>query len=184
MHRGVIFGLLLLACSPILPRTDATPSGAGDPAPTPAEVRVGAPGGQVTPAPGSAKLSSRLNILANLAATGSLPADIGEQDRLLSLSGSGAGSLSRDAAGNPIVEARVSDTSAQTIGALTALPADVLSVAAEYATVTLAIAPPRLSDLASIPSVQYVAEVIRPDTNPARNPGALPGGGGVRPGGP
>jgi hypothetical protein len=124
--------------------------------------------------PAASKLSPRLRHLANLAATGSLPADTAEQDRLLGLAESGAGSLSRDAAGDPIVDARVTDTSAEMIAALTALPADVLSIAPEYATVTLAIAPERLNDLANIDAVQYVAEVIRPEGNPS---GGSSGGG-------
>jgi len=104
--------------------------------------------------------------------------DVGEQARQLGLAESGAGSLSRDAAGHPVVDVRVLDTSAETIAALTALPADVLSIAPEYATITLAIAPERLDDLASIDAVQYAGEVIRPGDSSSPNPfGELPGGG-------
>ena len=203
MRNGLIICLVLLAWSPVLacadtglqptgvavdedartsahsdvkttPSLGAMPSAAGEPVPSPTPLQPDSPNMKENLAPGAAKLSPRLRLLANLAATGSMPVDTGEQDRLLGLAESGAGSLSRDAAGNPIVDARVLDTSAETIAALTALPADVLSIAPEYATVTLAIAPERLNDLASIDAVQYVGEVIRPAGNPS---GGLPGGG-------
>jgi hypothetical protein len=119
------------------------------------------------------KLSPRLRLLATWATTGTMPVDAGEQDRLLGLAASGSGGLSRDAAGTPVVDVLVLDTSAETIAALTALPADVLGIAPEYATVTLALAPERLNDLASIDAVQYVGEVIRPDGNAS---GGLSGG--------
>ena len=200
VRNGLILCLVLLAWSPVLacadagplpsgvafgedarataqsevmttPRPGATPRVAGDPTlsatplqPDSKENAVAAP----------SKLSPRLRLLANLAAAGNMPADTAEQDRLLGLAESGAGSLSRDAAGNPVVDVRVIDTSAETIAALTALPADVLSIAPEYATVTLAIAPERLNDLASIDAVQYVGEVIRPEGNPS---GGSSGGG-------
>ena len=71
------------------------------------------------------------------------------------------------------MDVRVLDTSAETIAALTALPADVLSIAPEYATVTLAISPDRLNALANMAAVQYVGEVIRPEGNAS---GGMSGG--------
>jgi hypothetical protein len=124
--------------------------------------------------PTASKLSPRLSLLADWATAGTLPADAAEQARQLGLAESGGGSLSRDAAGNPVVDVRVADTAPETIAALTALPADVLSVSPEYSTVTLAIAPEHLNDLASIDAVQYVGEVLQPER---RSPGGIPGGG-------
>src|SRR5215203_1145393 len=199
LHGGLIIWLVLLAWSPVLPRTVAvaqptglafdndagttaqsvvitTPepgamsSAAGEPTLSPTPFQPGSKGSVM---PAGSKLSPRLRLLAAWATAGTMPVDAGEQDRLLSLAGSGAGSLSRDAAGNPVVDVRVLDTSAETIAALAALPADVLSVAPEYATVTLALAPERLNDLASIDAVQYVGEVIRPDGNSS---GGMSGG--------
>jgi hypothetical protein len=214
MRAGLVIWLALMACSPILPRSNAsaqptsvavgqgaqttatsdvvatTTSGVRQattdaPSPSPSPLQPDATTVKDTLTPGSPKLSPRLRLLADMAATSSLPADPAEQDRLLSLADSGAGSLSRDAAGKPIVDARVADTSAETIAALTALPADVLSVSPDYATVTLAIAPERLNDLANLAAVQYVSEVIRPQTNSGPNPfGELPGGGGIGPSSP
>jgi hypothetical protein len=200
VRDGLILCLMLLAWSPVLacadtgslpggvafgedaratagsgamttPPPGAMPPVAGDPMRSPTPLQ---PDPKENAVPAASKLSPRLRHLANLAATGSLPADTAEQDRLLGLAESGAGSLSRDAAGDPIVDARVTDTSAEMIAALTALPANVLSIAPEYATVTLAIAPERLNDLANIDAVQYVAEVIRPEGNPS---GGSSGGG-------
>jgi hypothetical protein len=130
--------------------------------------------------PTASKLSPRLTLLADWATAGTLPADAVEQDRMLSLAESGAGSLARDAAGNPVVEVRVADTSPETLAALTALPADVLSISPEYATVTLAIAPEHLNELASLDAVQYVGEVIQPER---RSPDG-PRGGGIAPSAP
>jgi hypothetical protein len=206
LQYGLVLWLVLLTWSPLLPRptVDAQPtsvtfekdartvtqtdgtttaklgamtSATGAP---PALLASLEPGSNQGVGPTAEKLSPRLRLLADWATTGMLPTDAGEQDRLLGLAGAGAGSLSRDAAGNPIVDARVLDTTAETIAALTALPADVLSVAPEYGTVTLALAPERLVALASIAAVQYVGEVIRPER---RSPGGLPGGG-IVPGAP
>lgn len=190
MHKGLALWLILVACHPALPRSDggAQPTGAVFVQPANATAASDVPAAtrsdalpSATGEPAASKLSPRLRLLANLAATDSLPADPGEQNRLLGLSESGAGSLSRDDAGNPIVDVRLLDTSDETIAALTALPAIVLSVAPEYATVTLAISPRRLVDLARLDAVQYVGEVIRPGGNPGPNPDALPGHGGVGP---
>jgi hypothetical protein len=170
-------------------KSDGTAVGAGDPtAPPPSLPGPSLPGpslpGPSLPAQGlpldpsgeknrltptASKLSPRLNLLANLASTGSLPADVAGQDQLLGLATSGAGSLSRDDAGNPVVDVRVLDASEQTLAALAALPADVLSVSPEYATITLAIAPDRLNDLANLAAVQYVGEVIRPEGSSSGN---------------
>jgi hypothetical protein len=165
-------------------KSDGTAVGAGDPtAPPPSLPGPSLPGPSLPaqglplnpsgeknlPAPTGSKLSPRLSLLANLASTGSLPADVAGQDQLLGLATSGAGSLSRDDAGNPVVDVRVLDASEQTLAALAALPADVLSVSPEYATITLAIAPDRLNDLANLAAVQYVGEVIRPEGSSSGN---------------
>ena len=199
MHHGAMLCLVLLAWSSVLPRTvigvhptsvtfgedaritaqtdvtttshqSAVPSAAGEPTLVPTPLQPDAKENLDLTA---SKLSPRLRLLADWATAGAMPLDEGEQARQLGLAESGGGSLSRDAAGNPVVDVRVLDTSDETIAALTALPTDVLSVAPEYATVTLAVAPERLHDLASIDAVQYVSEVIRPRSGPARG---LPGG--------
>jgi hypothetical protein len=199
LHNGLIVWLVLLAWSPGLPRTvtGAQPTGvafekdtgttvrsdvmntphlgamssaAGEPTLSPTTLQPDLKGNVM---PAGSKLSPRLRLLADWATTGGMPVDAGEQARLLGLAESGAGSLSRDAAGNLVVDVRLLDTLAETMAALTALPADVLSVAPEYATATLALAPERLNDLASIDAVQYVGDVIRPDGNAS---GGLSGG--------
>jgi hypothetical protein len=149
---------------------NGTPTGPDDPTGAPPSLPGPSlpidPTGAKSPlAPTGSKLSPRLGLLANLASTGSLPADVAGQDQLLGLAASGPGSLSRDDAGNPVVDVRVLDTSEQTLATIAALPADVLSVAPEYATITLAISPDRLNDLANLAAVQYVGEVIRPGLN-------------------
>ncbi len=199
LHHGSLLCLVLLAWISVLPRTvigvhpasvmlsedarsmaqtDVTttshlsdaPSAAGEStlAPTPLQ-----PDANERLDPTASKLSPRLRLLADWAMAGTMPLDEGEQARQLGLAESGGGSLSRDADGNPVVDVRVLDTSDETIAAFTALPADVLSVAPEYATVTLAVAPERLNDLACLAAVQYVSEVIQPTSGPARG---LPGG--------
>jgi hypothetical protein len=199
VRGGLLVGLVLLVWSPGLPcaadgpqrsaapfdrgvRTAAQPDGAtpylgampsatGEPTLSPTPLSLDS---KENLSPTALKLSSRLRLLADWATMGTMPADERDQARQLGLAESGAGGLSRDAAGNPVVDVRVLDTSEETIAALTALPADVLSIAPEYATVTLAIAPGRLNDLASMAAVQYVSEVIRPETNSS---GGVSGGG-------
>lgn len=116
--------------------------------------------------PGSGRvdgpLAPRLRLLADLEMAGMLPSDPVEQNRLIGLSDEGGGSLSRDAAGQPIVDVRVTDTADTTLTELTAHGASILSVSREYATVTLSISVSRLNELAGLASVQYVTEVIRP----------------------
>jgi hypothetical protein len=155
---------------------DGTPVGPGDPTGAPPSLPVPSlplnPSGEKNlPAPTGtgSKLSPRLGLLANLASTGSLPANVADQDQLLGLAAAGPGSLTRDDTGNPVVDVRVLDTSEQTLATIAALPADVLSVAPEYATITLAISPDRLNDLANLAAVQYVGEVIRPEMNSSGN---------------
>jgi hypothetical protein len=171
MHRALIVWLVLLAWNPSLSSAVAvlqlSSMACDNDGPAAADSKENA-------TPAASKLSPRLSLLAGWAAAGTLPTDTSEQDQMLSLAASGAGSLSRDATGNPVVEVRVADTAPETIAALTALPAEVLSVAPEYATVTLAIAPEHLDDLASLDAVQYAGEVLQPER---RSPGGSRGGG-------
>lgn len=193
MNSGVVLCLALLTWSLVLPRTavaedamtasrshttasglNGTPVGSGDPtAPPPSlpgpSLPIDPSGAKNLLAPNGSKLSPRLSLLASLASSGSLPANVADQDQLLGLATAGAGSLSRDDAGKPVVDVRALDTSEQTLATIAALPADVLSVAPEYATITLAIAPDRLNDLASLAAVQYVGEVLRPGMNASGN---------------
>ncbi|HLF78184.1 MAG TPA: hypothetical protein VJB57_11920 [Dehalococcoidia bacterium] len=133
-----------------MPPSTSTPAG-----PTP----VG------SPAAVSAKLSPRLQRLADLAASGTLAVDAAGQSSQLGLAPSGGGSLARDNGGLPLIEVRVADTSPAALTELTARGANVVSIAPRLATVTLGIDPRRLLDLAALSNVQYMTEALTPATN-------------------
>ncbi len=108
------------------------------------------------------KLSPRLQQMADLAAAGTLASDPAGQNRQLGLPQSGGGSLGRDDAGRPLVEARVADTSAATLADLTAHGANIVSISGQ--TVSLGIDPKRLTELANLASVLSVQEALAPET--------------------
>ena len=154
------------APQPAAPQPAATPSPALRPlAPQPPAPQ--SPGPQA----GAAKLSTRLQQLADLAAAGKLPATLQAMSQLVSLPATGGGSLSGTADGKLTVEVRLSDVGGSAVD-VSARGFAVLVWAPQFATANLSVEPARLAELASTPGVLSVEEVLRPGTNS--------GGGSIR----
>lgn len=127
-----------------------------------------APGSYFSPATDAAlrKLTPRLAALATPAVQ-QLPSV--EQARQLSLPPSGGGSLLRFGS-DVLVDVRVTNTSDATLKAIGGVIARIVTVAAEYGIVVVAISPAALPALATLPAVISVAEELAPLSAGASNP--------------
>jgi hypothetical protein len=120
-----------------------------------------------TPDPES-PLSSRLQQLAAQNLRSDSAAD---QAEAIGLPAHGPGSLSRDG-GELIVEIRVSGRTRERVDGLTNAGASVIDVSPEYRVVTATVAERDLRDLARIPGVASVTEVLTPITSGVGGGGA------------
>jgi hypothetical protein len=108
-------------------------------------------------------LSPRLVVLSSPAVRALGPA---KQSRRVGLTPSGAGSLLRH--GNRVlVNVRFAGGAATSTEALKAAGANVITVSSEYQTVTVAALPGQLRQIAAVPGVEGVQEVIAPFTSAA-----------------
>jgi hypothetical protein len=104
------------------------------------------------------KLSPRLATLA----AGATFASPRAEAKALSVPSSGFGSLVTQPDGRVLVYIRTGDTSSAGVAGLRARGAQIVDVSPEYSTVTAAIAPGALSNVAADPAVVYVMEVLAP----------------------
>lgn len=105
------------------------------------------------------KLTPRLETLAQPAVR---TLNNAAQASTLSLPETGAGSLLRGEAGEPLVYIRLSSVDDASVAALRDAGARVVHVANEYNTVTAYVAPERLTDVAAISNVQNIREELTP----------------------
>ena len=153
---ALLIGFLVLAVATAQTQPTAR---AAEPPPSATVNQVAQP-----PKPPS-KLSSHLDSLVRAVRTATRPLSPEELNVLASLAPKGAGSLSRDANNNPVLDVRVVNTSQQVLDELKAHGATILSVSPQYRNVTLAIDQSRIVDLSNLASVEYVDPVIVPMTS-------------------
>ncbi len=113
------------------------------------------------------KLSYRLDMLANTQNIQSANPD--ELAQSLSLPAEGFGSLSWSDSGQIMVDIRASDLSDSLQESLRQAGAEILDVAQNYRTVTAYVNPADLNNLAALPSVENVFEVLAPVVNGSAN---------------
>ena len=113
----------------------------------------------------STALSSRLDALAGERGVASLSR--ADQSAALSLPAHGPGSLLRGPGGSIVVQVRGSGGADGATRAAEASDAVVLDVSESYDTVTAAVSPGSLSELAARPGVEAVTEVLAPITGEA-----------------
>jgi subtilisin family serine protease len=132
-------------------------------------VLVAASAAQAAVLSGEGVLSPRLAELAKPAVRDAAPA---EQARQLSVASEGPGSLLRD--GNRVVvDVRFDRGAGGSVDELRGAGAEVLNASAQYQTVTVAARPDELQQLARVPQVAGVKEVLTPITHASTCPSGV-----------